>query len=258
MNVLLVEDNPIHAVDIARIIDELGYELVSTVDNSEDFFKVLEPSSLDLILMDIDIKGAKNGIELAGEIEGLQIPIIFLTAFDSQTIYQRAKEVMPAGYLVKPFNKITLQSTIELAFMRNRGTSASSQVIRLWSEDLILNENFFIKANDKLVKVNVPKIGAIEADGNYSMIYTAEKKLAAKISLRKIRLMLSPRLFIQVHRKYIVNFNNIEDINMVSLKITVFNKQIPIGAKYKNDFLNRLNKMESILLFILLNWYVCH
>lgn len=257
INILLVEDNPIHAVDIERIIDELGYNLVASVDNSEKVLSILKKNSVDLILMDIEIKGSKNGIELAREIEELQVPVIFLTAFDSQSIYQKAKEVNPMGYLVKPFNKITLQSTIELAFSHSRDIAKHGQVQKLWSQDALLNENFFIKTSDKLVKVKLADIGVIEADGNYSMIYTSEKRLAAKISLRKIKLMLSPRLFIQVHRKFIVNFANIEDVNLASLKITVFDKQVPIGAKYRNDFLSRLNKMESILIFVLLACAFC-
>ncbi len=257
INILLVEDNPIHSVDIERTIDELGYNLVASVDNSEEVLSILKKKSVDLILMDIEIKGSKNGIELSREIEELQVPVIFLTAFDSQSIYQKAKEVHPVGYLVKPFNKITLQSTIELAFSHNWDTSLLSQVQRIWGQDALLNENFFIKTSEKLVKVKLSDIGVIEADGNYSMVYTADKRLAAKISLRKIKLMLSPRLFIQVHRKFIVNFVNIEDVNLTSLKITVFDKQVPIGAKYRNDFLSRLNKMETVLMFVLLACTFC-
>ncbi len=257
INILLVEDNQLHAVDITRNIEELGYNLAGFFDNSEEVLAFLQKTSVDLILMDIDIKGSKNGIELAMEIEPMQIPIIFLTAFESQSIYQKAKEVNPMGYLVKPFNKVSLQSLIELTFSQSRKPSLSDRAHRLWGEDALLSDNFFVKTNEKLVKVKMSEIGVIEADGNYSLIYLPEKKLAAKISLRKMKLMLSPRLFIQVHRKFIINFSNVEDVNVASLKVTVFNQQIPIGAKYKNDFWGRLNKMESILFFILLAWTVC-
>ncbi len=76
--------------------------------------------STPLVLMDIRLQGAMDGIEAATAIlTELAIPVIYLTAFTDDATRQRARQTAPYGYLVKPFDEWTVQTTIEMALERH-------------------------------------------------------------------------------------------------------------------------------------------
>src|SRR5207302_1412310 len=73
----------------------------------------------DLVLMDIQLKGRIDGIEAARIVQTrLNVPVVFITAFADDATIQRAKSTEPYGYIVKPFGKRELQSTIEVALYK--------------------------------------------------------------------------------------------------------------------------------------------
>jgi CheY-like chemotaxis protein len=85
IKILAVEDDPIYAESLTLIIKDLGYELVGIVDNSLAAMQLLDETTPDLILMDIEINDRITGIELAARIaNSRRIPIIYVTAFKGQ------------------------------------------------------------------------------------------------------------------------------------------------------------------------------
>ncbi len=245
VNVLIVEDDPLFAVEAEMIVEELGYTLAQTVDNSEAALEILTDHLPDLILMDISIKGPMNGIELAHVIKdnGRDVPIIFLTAFADKQVYNEAKLAMPYAFIIKPFDKLTLQSTIESVLLRSGKPHATTELFQAWKEGVVINESLFVKSNNKLFKVLIPSIRIIEADGNYSILNTAEKKYAIKTSLKQLKSKFSSRLFIQIHRNYIVQIPHIETVDLTAGEVHVGGKNYPIGGKFKNPFIDRLNRV---------------
>ncbi|WP_332912932.1 response regulator [Algoriphagus boritolerans] len=121
LKILIVEDELVIAEDLRETLEELGYEVCGIAISSREALALIEEKSPDLALLDIQIKGGKDGIELAAEInENYHLPFLMLTSHaDIQTI-NRAKEVNPYGYLVKPFNEKEILAGIELA-MANFG-----------------------------------------------------------------------------------------------------------------------------------------
>ena len=114
--IMVVEDEYVVAVDLKKALEDLGYE-VSAVESSGkaavDKAGRIDP---DLILMDIYLKGKMNGIEAAEKIRTkYKTPIVYLTAYANKEILDGAKVAEPLGYLVKPFNRNSLKSTIEIA-----------------------------------------------------------------------------------------------------------------------------------------------
>ena len=74
----------------------------------------------DLVLMDIRLKGAMNGVEAAQEIRArFDIPVVYLTALADENTLQRAKVTEPCGYISKPFGERELQAAIEIALQRH-------------------------------------------------------------------------------------------------------------------------------------------
>lgn len=249
IKILVVEDDPLYALDLKMLIKELNHDLIDVVDNSDvvnDLVKKMKP---DLILMDIKINGELNGIELAKEIKkDYKVGIIFITSFDDRQYFEQAKETEHFGYLVKPFNKLTLQSTIEIALMvLSDSESNNTPVIdddKTWSRDLILEDCVFIKRNNKLEKVEIDAIQFIQSEGNYCVISTEKKKYALKMSLIKVRKMLDSHPFARVNKRHIVNMSLITSIDLSTNQINISDASFSIGRTYKEGLLKRLKTLS--------------
>jgi signal transduction histidine kinase len=130
MKILVAEDNVLFANSIEIIIEELGYDLAGIADNADDFFKLYEASLPDLLLLDIQLNGAKDGIDIATHILATApfVPVIFMTAFKNDILFERAKAINPLAFLIKPFDATLLGHIIELAFQKNRNTWLEREV----------------------------------------------------------------------------------------------------------------------------------
>jgi PAS domain S-box-containing protein len=119
--ILIVEDERITAEDLKNTLESLGYEVTGIASSSDSFYTCLHSMMPDLVLMDIFLKGKKDGIELATEVKAkYQLPVIFLTAYSDPNILERAKISEPFGYILKPFQERELHSNIEMASHKNR------------------------------------------------------------------------------------------------------------------------------------------
>ena len=116
MNILIVEDEAIVAMDIEGKLIEMGYTIVGIADNYADAIKIAENNTIDLALLDINIQGDKTGIDIAFYLKTkFELPCIFLSAFSNNTIINQAKMVGAYGYVLKPFTSKDLYTNIEIA-----------------------------------------------------------------------------------------------------------------------------------------------
>ncbi|MBW4469500.1 MAG: response regulator [Stenomitos rutilans HA7619-LM2] len=117
--ILVVEDEPVIALDIQRQLTQLGYTVVAIADCATLALEAVERWHPDLALMDIRLRGDQNGIETAALIrQHHEVPIVFLTAHADAATMQQVKAVYPYGYIVKPFEKHDLMTAIEVALNR--------------------------------------------------------------------------------------------------------------------------------------------
>lgn len=113
---LIVEDEQIIAKDFKARLEHLGCQVVGIADNGIDALNYVASNEIDLIFMDIQIKGDSNGIVTAEKIgEKYDIPIIFTTAFSDDETIRAACKVKPIGYILKPYDTNQLNVAIELA-----------------------------------------------------------------------------------------------------------------------------------------------
>jgi PAS domain S-box-containing protein len=118
--ILIVEDELIVAMDIGESLKSLGYTVAGIASTSEEAVKYAVERKPDLILMDIRIKGSTDGIDTAKKITSTaDLPIIYLTAFADNETLQRAKTTQPFGYILKPFDKKGLHTSIEMALYKH-------------------------------------------------------------------------------------------------------------------------------------------
>jgi two-component system cell cycle sensor histidine kinase/response regulator CckA len=117
--ILVVEDQPLVALSMARRLQKQGYGVIGPVASGEEAVKLAAETRPDLILMDIQLEGPIDGIEAADQIRvQLDIPVVFITAVINEKSIQRARITAPYGYLVKPFEEKELKAAIEMALYR--------------------------------------------------------------------------------------------------------------------------------------------
>jgi PAS domain S-box-containing protein len=119
--ILVVEDESIVAKAIQRRLTSLGYVVPGVAASGEEAVQKANQMHPDLVLMDIVLKGAMDGMEAASQIRShLNIPVVYLTAYTDDDTLQRAKRTEPFGYILKPFEERELQTTIEMALYRHQ------------------------------------------------------------------------------------------------------------------------------------------
>ncbi|MFC1568981.1 PAS domain S-box protein [bacterium] len=118
--VLIVEDEAIIAQDLKTTLMNLDYDVVDIVNSGDKALEVLDQESIDVILMDIRIKGDKNGIETTSLInEKFNVPVIFLTAYADVETMERIKNTDAYGFIVKPASEQTIRGSIDLALYKH-------------------------------------------------------------------------------------------------------------------------------------------
>jgi diguanylate cyclase (GGDEF)-like protein/PAS domain S-box-containing protein len=117
--IVVVEDEGIVAFNLQQRLQKLGYEVPGIFASGEQLIDDIDQLSPDLILMDVHIQGALDGIETAARLhEKLRIPVVYLTAHAEETTLERARATKPYGYLLKPFSERELHATIQMALER--------------------------------------------------------------------------------------------------------------------------------------------
>jgi two-component system, response regulator PdtaR len=116
---MVVEDEYVIAEELKSHLENLGYVVSSLAASGEEAIQQAEAARPDLILMDICLQGAMDGIEAADQIhKHLDVPVIYLTANSGKEILNRARITEPFGYLLKPFREQELQACIEIALYK--------------------------------------------------------------------------------------------------------------------------------------------
>lgn len=117
--ILIVEDQPITAMDIKQTVTNLGYKVVNISNSYESAIQKFEEIMPDLVIMDICLDGETDGIDTVKQLYKIKkIPVIYLTAFTDDNTIDRAIETNPSSYEIKPFNRASLNSSIKIAISK--------------------------------------------------------------------------------------------------------------------------------------------
>lgn len=115
---LIVEDEAITALDLKYSLEELGYEIVDTVDTGQDAINTAAETVPDIVLMDIKLKGDMEGIEAAEIISELRIPIVYLTANTDTDTFEKSNVKGSYGFISKPYDINKLDKTLQITIKR--------------------------------------------------------------------------------------------------------------------------------------------
>src|SRR5258706_2056312 len=239
----IVEDELVIARTILSTLNELGYSHCGPAINYTEAMEMLEHNKPDLLLLDIQLSGKKDGIDLAQKINELyQIPFIFLTANSDAETIDRAKKVKPHAYIVKPFSKEELFAAIEIAFSNftgNRSNAKSEHASSYYSKDYM-----FVRDGYVFRKIFFNELLYLESDANYVILHLkSQKKVMVRSTLNDFTKEIDQKIFIRVHRSYSVNINMIDDIFPTEISVTGI--KIPVGKSFREDLFKALGIKEN-------------
>jgi two-component system, response regulator PdtaR len=251
INVMIVEDESIVAMDLSAGLEHDGYNVVGIADNYDDAISLFSANTVDILLMDINIHGIKDGVETATELMKIKhVPLIYLTAFTDAVTVQRVKHTNPAAFLTKPYNIDNVRIAIDLALHNFAETKPGAKVLPLQpaagaekkpdkEQFLQLKDYIFIKQNYRFVKFKLSEILFAEADNNYVNIHTHGQKFALRLSLGDLVERLQFSRLVRVHRSYAVNIDEISSFDDQVIRID--KHEIPIGRNHRQEFLDHFN-----------------
>ena len=228
-NIYIVEDIAISRMSLETMLQKNGYEVSGSAAKAEIAWQEIQESSTDLILLDINLAGEKNGVWLAQQIrKHLNIPIVYLTAFGDQQTLKEVLETKPNGYLMKPYQEPTLLTTINIAL---HNFSVAQKELVSSEEQTMPNDFIFIKDKYMKVKINVNDIYYVKSEGNYIEIRLEEKIYVVRNKLLEFKKELPNSLFFQSHQRYLINIDKISVLKKDVVLIK--DHKIPLSLKYK-------------------------
>lgn len=234
--IYIVEDMAISRAGLEGMLLKNGYEISGSVAKAETAWKEIQDLSVDLILLDINLAGEKNGIWLAQQIRKyLNIAIVYLTAYGDQQTIKEVLETNPNGYLMKPYQEPTLLTTINIALTNFKN---QKNAIKFQSDNI--NDFIFIKDKSIKIKLKINDIYYIKSDGNYLEIMLKEKRYVVRNKLLEFKKQLPHTIFFQTHQRYLVNINKVTVLGKNYVQVN--HKDIPLSLKYKETIKNTLSE----------------
>jgi DNA-binding LytR/AlgR family response regulator len=234
VKIAVVEDEIIIADNICESLEALGYYVLEPAITFTEGKELIDTELPDIAILDIHLSGRKDGVDLALYIkETHDIPFIFLTAHADKATVERAKIVNPPAYLIKPFTKEELYSAIEVALFNH-------QQAKLLQEDTVQKPYIFIKQKNYFLKLQLENILFLKSDHVYLEIHMVnQEKYVLRESLADFESKLNTD-FIRIHRSYIVNFTNIDFVDIKTIKVAF--TELPLSKQFRPIL---LEKMEN-------------
>jgi DNA-binding LytR/AlgR family response regulator len=247
VRILIVEDNVIIADDMQSMLEEIAYEIVSSVMAFEQAVKVLAENEVDLVLIDIVLASDKTGIDLGKHIrDKYNIPFVFITSNSDRATVESAKLVKPNGYLVKPFEQQDLYTAIEIALSNfsesgshDSSTNFDSQSEENTSSSGILKDSIFVKKQHLYYRIPFKDIMYIKADNVYLEVYTKEQMFLVRSPLKDYLEKLPSNSFFRSHKSYIINVEHVMAVN--AKDVLIGDELIPISKDFKDFILKAMN-----------------
>jgi len=226
---IIVEDDLVAQSEEMQMIHKINFlDLKKSFNDPIEASVYLRENHVDLIFLDIELPNI-SGLQLIDMLDYKPMVIIITT---QQKYAIEAFSYGVCDYLLRPLDDY---SRFFKAALRAQATKNNKSL----SADT--HSSLFVKVDSLLYNINVDSIRWVEAYGDYVKIYinTEQKFYMVLTTLKSIETKLSEIQFIRVHRSYIVNVRNID--NMDANTIQMGTKVIPIGANYRDVLIKKIN-----------------
>ena len=227
LNILIVEDELLIAEMLKRMLTKLGHNVCNICTTFDDTMAQLEENkNIDLVFLDINLEQSKNGIDIGHEIKNkFNIPFVYLTSYSDPKSIKEASKTLPESYLTKPFNEVSLLTTLEVIKEKIKQK----------------DKNIVSKDGHSYIKINVKDILFIRKTQNYLDVFTTTKKYTIRKSIEQFIREINVPVFVRVHRSYAVNLKFVDKItnNIIFIK----SYQVPLSRLYKKEVMELFSKI---------------
>jgi two-component system response regulator LytT len=229
MNCIIIDDEKMARVIIRTLCNQIdSLNILEEFTNAIGAIKYLNENTVDLILLDIHMPDF-NGLDF---IRSLKTPpkIILITS-DSKFAIEAFEYDFLIDYLLKPLELDRFKKAIDKAQVK--------ELVSKSAGTNVMENDFYINIDRRLIKIDLPSIYLIEAKGDYIKIKTDTKDYIVHSTLKKIEEKLPGWLFLKIHRSFIINIKKIIDIedNSVLIKKDV----IPVSRSKRPELMKRLD-----------------
>ena len=233
MKSILIDDEVMALEILKKLCSKVKeLEVVATFSNAIDAIKYLNSNQVDLIFLDIHMPDF-SGFDF---VKTLKNPTnVIVTTSEKDFALEAFEHDFIIDFLVKPLSKSRFIKAIQK-------TKIQKEIPKLkndFSEENTLLDVLYANVNRRLIKIDIPSINLVEANGDYINVKTSKKNYVIHSTLKKIENKLPSNLFVKVHRSYLINIKKIIDIQDNSVLIE--KEIIPVSRINKPELLRRLN-----------------
>lgn len=227
---MIIDDEPLARKGLKEYVADAGFlELVGEFDSPLKATELLASGQVQLLFLDIQMPRI-TGLDYFKSLQHPP-PVIFTTAYPQYAL--EGFEVNALDYLVKPFSferflKAALKAK-EYYEVRDTNT-----------REAVASDFFFIKADNRLVKIVFDEVLFVEALQNYVTIHTPAKKYMTYLTFKAVEDYLPADKFLKVHKSYIVAASKIDSIEANDIRIG--QHHIPISRNQKEEVMEKLLK----------------
>jgi len=226
---IIVDDEPPATRILEKYVEKVSFlEKVGVFNDSLKALEFLNSQSVDVIFLDIQMPQL-TGLQLS-KIISKDIKVIFTTAYPDFAL--EGFELNAIDYLLKP---IAFERFYQAVSKVNPSTK--SEVQNNSQPDFI-----FIKTDgkNKFSKIFLKDILYVESLQNYVCVHTSSDQFITHSSLKNVLESLPKNDFIQIHKSYVISLKQIQSTD--SFSVFINNKELPIGATYKDTFFARIEE----------------
>jgi DNA-binding LytR/AlgR family response regulator len=223
--VYIVEDVSVIRLMLEQCMVENGFDVVGSSPSAENAWNEINTLYVDLVLLDINLVGNKNGIWLGKKLnQELQIPFIYITANQDHHASEIILETNPVGFIVKPINSLQLITTVKIALNLHAKTN---------KKQLLIQDGL------KAINLTIDDIYFIQSDGNYLHIYLETTHFLIRSTMDAFLEKLDQDSFVRIHQRYVINTN--KKFELIDDEIFMINKTLSISLKYRKELKDKMN-----------------
>ncbi|TDT47596.1 DNA-binding LytR/AlgR family response regulator [Maribacter spongiicola] len=234
MNCIIIDDEATARLVVRQLCSKIPeLDVIEEFDNAISAIKFLNQQNIDVIFLDIHMAGF-SGVDFIQTLK--DPPKVVMTTSDTDFAIAAYEYECIVDYLVKPITLERFEKSIE----KIKNTSVKKpQALGATPQNSSEGEDLYINIDRRLIKLKLNEILVIEAKGDYIDVKTEKEDHRVHTTLKKIKDKLPEKLFLQIHRSYIINFTKIIDIEDNSVLIA--KNVVPISRSNRPELMRRLN-----------------
>ena len=229
INCIIIDDEPLSRKGLKEYVQDTDFlTLVGEYENPIRAMSVLTEQAVQLIFLDIQMPKL-TGVEF---MKSLQYPplVIFTTAYPQYAL--DGFDLSAVDYLLKPFSFDRFLKAVMKAKSLLDGKVPSQE------QAPVNPDHFFIKVDNKLLKIRFEEILFVEALQNYVAIHTSTKKFITYLTLKNVEEQLPASHFVKIHKSYIVAMQKVDSIEGNEVKIGMHS--LPISRSIKEEVVQKI------------------